>query len=139
VLAGDSVSAEPDRGVDPRAAGPERQHRAVATRYDKRDFVWRGTIDVASIRIWLRTMPHDLKDTLQRADHRVLGLFAGRRRQQPLHTQRTVSPGMIGDRPAAHPGSAVSRADASAGETGLGISGRPDFQQRGHAEPGYLH
>jgi hypothetical protein len=26
----------------------------VATRYDKRDFVWRGTIDVASIRIWLR-------------------------------------------------------------------------------------
>jgi transposase len=31
-----------------------RQHRAVATRYDKRDFIWRGTIDVASIRIWLR-------------------------------------------------------------------------------------
>ncbi len=31
-----------------------RQHRAVATRYDKRDFVWRGTIDVATIRIWLR-------------------------------------------------------------------------------------
>ena len=30
------------------------QHRAVATRYDKRDFVWRGTVDVASIRIWLR-------------------------------------------------------------------------------------
>ncbi|NLT56927.1 MAG: IS5/IS1182 family transposase, partial [Actinomycetales bacterium] len=31
-----------------------RQNRAVATRYDKRDFVWRGTIDVAAIRIWLR-------------------------------------------------------------------------------------
>jgi transposase len=30
------------------------QHRAVATRYDKRDFTWRGTVDVASIRIWLR-------------------------------------------------------------------------------------
>ena len=29
-------------------------HRPVATRYDKRDFVWRGTVDVASIRIWLR-------------------------------------------------------------------------------------
>lgn len=28
--------------------------RAVATRYDKRDYTWRGTIDVASIRIWLR-------------------------------------------------------------------------------------
>jgi hypothetical protein len=25
----------------------------VASRYDKRDFVWRGTIDVAAIRIWL--------------------------------------------------------------------------------------
>jgi transposase len=30
------------------------QYRAVATRYDKRDFIWRGTADVASIRIWLR-------------------------------------------------------------------------------------
>jgi hypothetical protein len=26
----------------------------VATRYDKRDFVYRGTIDVATIGIWLR-------------------------------------------------------------------------------------
>jgi hypothetical protein len=26
----------------------------VATRYDKRDYLYRGTIDVASIRIWLR-------------------------------------------------------------------------------------
>jgi len=31
-----------------------KQHRAVATRYDKRDYTFRGTIDVASIRIWLR-------------------------------------------------------------------------------------
>jgi hypothetical protein len=29
-------------------------HRAVATRYDKRDYTFRGTIDLASIRIWLR-------------------------------------------------------------------------------------
>jgi hypothetical protein len=29
-------------------------YRAVATRYDKRDFVYRGTVDVATIRIWLR-------------------------------------------------------------------------------------
>jgi transposase len=41
-----------------------RQHRAVATRYDKRDFAWRGTIDVASIRIWLRHPSHDLRDRL---------------------------------------------------------------------------
>jgi hypothetical protein len=28
--------------------------RAVATRYDKRDFAHRGSVDVATIRIWLR-------------------------------------------------------------------------------------
>jgi transposase len=33
-----------------------RQHRAVATRYDKRDFVYRGTVDEAAIRIWLRDL-----------------------------------------------------------------------------------
>jgi transposase len=31
-----------------------KNYRAVATRYDKRHFMFRGTIDVASIRIWLR-------------------------------------------------------------------------------------
>ncbi len=31
-----------------------KAHRAVATRYDKRDYTFRGTIDLASIRIWLR-------------------------------------------------------------------------------------
>jgi transposase len=32
-----------------------KQFRAVATRYDKPDVVFQGTIDVASIQIWLRT------------------------------------------------------------------------------------
>ncbi len=41
-----------------------RQHRAVATRYDKRDFVYRGSVDVAAIRIWLRDLTRqDLQDT----------------------------------------------------------------------------
>ena len=31
-----------------------RQVRAVATRYDKREFIYQGTLDLASIRIWLR-------------------------------------------------------------------------------------
>lgn len=42
------------RNVVERAVNKLRGTRAVATRYDKRDFVYRGTIDVASIRIWLR-------------------------------------------------------------------------------------
>jgi transposase len=31
-----------------------KQFCAVATRYGKRDFMYQATIDVASIRIWLR-------------------------------------------------------------------------------------
>lgn len=31
-----------------------KQFRAVATRYDKRELIYQGSIDVASIRIWLR-------------------------------------------------------------------------------------
>jgi transposase len=48
------AAAYKQRNVVERAFCQHRQHRAVATRYDKRDFIWRGTIDVASIRIWLR-------------------------------------------------------------------------------------
>ena len=52
-----------DRNVVERAINKLRATRAVGTRYDKRDFVYRGTIDVASIRIWLRdpvlTHPRD--------------------------------------------------------------------------------
>jgi transposase len=52
------------RNVVERAINKLRQNRAVATRYDKRDFVWRGTVDVASIRIWLREpVPTQLRDT----------------------------------------------------------------------------
>jgi transposase len=48
------AAAYKQRNTAERAFGQLRQHRAVATRYDKRDYVWRGTVDVASIRIWLR-------------------------------------------------------------------------------------
>jgi transposase len=37
-----------------RAIGKLKEFRAVAMRTDKREFVFRGTIDVASIKIWLR-------------------------------------------------------------------------------------
>jgi transposase len=53
-----------DRNTVERAFCRLRQHRAVATRYDKRDFVYRGTVDVAAIRIWLRDLTQqDLRDT----------------------------------------------------------------------------
>jgi hypothetical protein len=54
------VSLGGENGV--RRAG--QQFRAVATRYDKRKQIYQGTVDIASIRIWLRDPPHDLQDTL---------------------------------------------------------------------------
>jgi transposase len=46
-------AAYKQRNTVERAFCRLRQHRAVVTRYDKRDFVYRGTADVAAIRIWL--------------------------------------------------------------------------------------
>ena len=43
-----------DRNTVERAVNKLRAHRAVATRYDKRDYTYRGAITVAAITIWLR-------------------------------------------------------------------------------------
>jgi transposase len=43
-----------DRNTVERCFSKLKQFRAVATRYDKREFMYQGTIDLASIRIWLR-------------------------------------------------------------------------------------
>jgi transposase len=59
-----SPGAYKQRNTVERAFCRLRQYRAVATRYDKRDFVYRGTVDVATIRIWLRDLTRDdLRDT----------------------------------------------------------------------------
>lgn len=42
------------RNTVERAINKLREVRAVATRYDKREYMYRGTIDVATIRIWLK-------------------------------------------------------------------------------------
>jgi transposase len=63
-LPGFDADSYRERNVVERAVNKLRCTRAVATRYDKRDFIYRGTIDVASIRIWLRDpVPPDIRDT----------------------------------------------------------------------------
>jgi transposase len=42
------------RNVVERCINKHKQFQAVATRYDKREYIFAGTVDVASIRIWLR-------------------------------------------------------------------------------------
>jgi len=51
------------RNVVERCISKLKQFRAVATRYDKRAFTYDGTIDVASIKIWLRDLTQDPPDT----------------------------------------------------------------------------
>ena len=43
-----------DRNTAERTINKLKAYRAVAMRTDKRDYVYRGTIDVATIKIWLR-------------------------------------------------------------------------------------
>lgn len=53
-----------DRNTVERSVNKLRATRAVATRYDKRDYIYRGTITVSAIRIWLRDpVPTQLRDT----------------------------------------------------------------------------
>jgi len=47
-------AAYKQRNTTERAHNRLKAFRAVAMRTDKREFVYNGTIDVASIRIWLR-------------------------------------------------------------------------------------
>jgi transposase len=55
-----------DRNTVERAINKLKAFRAVAMRTDKREFLFRGTIDVASIKIWLRHPANqDLRDTSQ--------------------------------------------------------------------------
>ena len=42
------------RNVVERCINKLKHHRALATRYDKREYMYQGTVDVASIRVWLR-------------------------------------------------------------------------------------
>jgi transposase len=50
------------RNIVERCNNKLKQYRAVATRYDKREYMYAATIDVASIEIWLRDPFHDPQD-----------------------------------------------------------------------------
>jgi len=56
--AGRPPAFDPDsykqRNIVERAINKLKGHRGVATRYNQRDYMFRGTVDVASIKIWLR-------------------------------------------------------------------------------------
>lgn len=53
-----------DRNTVERAVNKLRAHRAVGTRYDKRDYIYRGTITLATVTIWLRDpVTQPLRDT----------------------------------------------------------------------------
>jgi transposase len=43
-----------ERNTVQRCFSKLKQSRAAATRYDNRERIYQGTVDVASIRIWLR-------------------------------------------------------------------------------------
>jgi transposase len=44
------------RNVVERAINKLKQFRAVATRYDKREFMYQATVDAATMKIWLRDL-----------------------------------------------------------------------------------
>ncbi|MFD3554480.1 IS5 family transposase [Streptomyces goshikiensis] len=51
------------RNTVERCIGKLKQHRAVATRYDKRDYIFNGTLATAAIVIWLRDLTKEPPDT----------------------------------------------------------------------------
>jgi transposase len=54
---------ENGRNVVERCINKLKQFRAVATRYDKREYIFHGTVDVASIESGSATPSHDPQET----------------------------------------------------------------------------
>lgn len=51
------------RSAAERCVSKWKQYRAVATRYDKRDYIFNGTLTVAAIVIWLRDTVQEPSET----------------------------------------------------------------------------
>lgn len=50
------------RSAVERCVNKWKQYRAVATRYDKRDYIFNGTLTVTAIAIWLRDLAPEPSD-----------------------------------------------------------------------------
>jgi transposase len=50
------------RNIAERCINKLKQFRAVAFRFDKRAYIYQGSVDLASIRIWLRDLTRDPQD-----------------------------------------------------------------------------
>ena len=51
------------RNTVERCINKLKQFRAVATRYDKREYMFQATVDIATMKIWLRDLTQDPRDT----------------------------------------------------------------------------
>jgi transposase len=51
------------RNTAERAVNKLKQFRGVATRYDKRDYMYLAAVDIATMKIWLRDLTRDPRDT----------------------------------------------------------------------------
>ncbi|MFF4736047.1 IS5 family transposase [Streptomyces sp. NPDC001262] len=51
------------RNTVERCVSKLKQHRAIATRFDKRDYIFHGTLATAAIMIWLRDLTKEPPDT----------------------------------------------------------------------------
>jgi transposase len=50
------------RNTAERCINKLKQFRAVATRYDKRRYMYQATVDIATMKIWLRDLTKDPRD-----------------------------------------------------------------------------
>ena len=76
-----------ERNTVERAVSKLRNCRATATRYEKRGYMYRGTIAVTSIWIWLRDpSPTELPDT---PSHKFVPIVRPQKSVHPIKTQPT--------------------------------------------------